>query len=150
MDKKLQWKLRDLCDVGTRKMVGYLPQYTIQEHIPSASTAKYLFEMFTQTNGLKMKFFKETIKTTTSSGALYIWDPITLGKFMNDNKPSFKKYGLSNQQQYITFLEHTTVFKEIDPHMYKLIGQTFSDDRFDHIFKMYKQDAKIEDIDDCF
>lgn len=129
-------KMKDLFHVGTKKLVGYLPLRIIKSYsnISYEDTIKYI-ETFCKENNLKFKIIKNG---TTSGGALYVWDSAKLNNFWDDNKELFTKYGIFNDEQYISKIEHTTYLKTKHPKMYELIGQSFSDTRFENIFDKYK------------
>lgn len=128
-------KMKDLFHVGTKKLVGYLPLATIKSYSNITFDKTVQYDSFCKENNLKFKIIKSG---TTSSGALYVWDSAKLNKFWDDNKELFTKYGIFNDEQYISKIEHTTYLKTKHPKMYELIGQSFSDVRFENIFEKYK------------
>jgi len=129
-------KMKDLFNVGTTKLVGYLPLSTIKSYsnISFDDTVKYI-DSFCIRHNLKFKIIKGG---TTGSGALYVWDSDKLNSFINDNKEVFEKYLIHSDERYISSIEHVTYLKTRHNKMYELIGQSFSDVRFDNIFDKYK------------
>lgn len=129
-------KMKDLFDVGKKKLVGYLPLATIKSYsnLTFDKTVEHI-DSFCKQNNLKFKIIKSG---TTGSGALYVWDYNKLNRFMIDNKELLDKYSIFDDEKYISKVEHTTYLKTRHPDMFKLIGQSFSDERFENIFEKYK------------
>ncbi len=129
-------KMKVLFEVGKSKLVGYLPISTIKSYsnLTFDKTVECI-DLFCRKNYLKFKIIKSG---STGSGALYVWDAFKLGKFIKDNEPVFSKYNIDGDEKYISKIEHTTYLKTAHPEMYKLIGQSFSDVRFENIFEKYK------------
>ena len=128
--------MKDLFDVGKKKIVGYLPLSTIKmySNIIYKDTVKYIAD-FCIINNLKHVIIKNG---KTGSGALYVWDAAKLNKFIEDNKKVFGMQLIFDDEKFISKIEQAAYPIEMYPKIYKLIGQSFSDTRFENIFEKYK------------
>ncbi|MGO7117545.1 hypothetical protein [Rhizobium leguminosarum] len=114
--------LRDLSGVGSSKIVGYLPIYTIRQFL--GTTPKALAAAAV-TRGLATAHF--TTRTTgIKSGALYVYDRNALERLLNKEADAVQAAGLPLDAD--AFVAHiASVFYEAEHPAQRLIAAAFGE-----------------------
>lgn len=120
--------MRDLRDVGPAKPMGYLPLQSITEFcgIPLADAIEEA-----QVRGLTWCVFEESPDSHIVSGALYVWDRAALGALLQVNRDilAIAEWPL-DPDDFVAKVDRVTVYEDIFPALYELIGAAFADERF--------------------
>ncbi len=134
LSKEAVVKMADLFNVGKTKMVGYLPISTIEKYSKMPfNDALYCLNRHCLKNYLVLLLIQGG---STDSGAVYVWDEQVLKAFITDNKITFDQYKIFKPADFIFKIEKA-FYESEHPKLYKLIGQAFSDKRFENIFDKY-------------
>lgn len=118
--------LSDLTQVGSTKLVGYLPLDTISKYAGVSGVSK--IEQWAQNKGLQSKVFTTG---SVASGALYVWEETGLTEFLKENAYEFFRAGVPIfSNEYIYHIQHYLVKSAEYPKAYELVGKTFNDERW--------------------
>lgn len=139
----------DLLNVGTKKLVGYLPLSTIEKY--GGMNAKNLLIKWAELSEYEssIKDYKDGF-CCTSSGALYIYDKPNLQKFLDKYSEILKKANVPiDADEYIDYIEYNTIQNEKFPEAYKIIGMSFNDKRWENLnytktFEQFVNDLEIK------
>lgn len=126
--KGCDYIFRDLLDVGTKKAMGYLPLSTMEQYGDSDSVDE--IASWAEENHLSYNIYTQS-ECSVGSGALFVWDEKMLQEIINKYKDVLIKTNISiTPKGFVQHIIHKTVFSEVFPEVYVIIGYAFNDKRF--------------------
>lgn len=126
-----QYVVDDLLSIGKNKSVGYLPLGTItnKEFGGYNEIIKDIISWSDYKNYNHILYSMS--ECSIFSGALYIYDQITLSSILFTYKDILENAGIPiTPNEYITYINKNIVYNHLFPEAYKVIGLTFADKRF--------------------
>lgn len=119
--------LKDITDVGLNKLVGYLPQDTIER----CGSSPKILQQEALNKGLTTFLYSDK-ECDIFSGALYVADIEKMQMFLSlpPQKEVLKKYKIKNNaSSFLQLIIHTQVLSSEKSDLYDLIALVFQDKR---------------------
>jgi hypothetical protein len=128
IDKLTNAIFTDLLYVGTKKPMGYLPLYTIEQYGGEGALTQLIH--WTKNNNYNCRCWDEQF-CSILSGALYVWDELMLGEVLNKYKDILIESEIPIEpEEFVNYIVKNTVLSEVNLPVYIIIGYAYNDKRF--------------------
>jgi len=129
--KDNHYVVKDLLSIGNNKPLGYLPLDTITKD-EFGGYEGIVKDIISWSDSKKYEHILcSEDECSVSSGALYIYDPISLKNILTEYKDILVNAGIpTTPNEYVTYIKKNTVYERKWPEAYVVIGLTYGDSRF--------------------